>query len=93
LTPILLAFANLAINELLILLRTTEYQTSPYFFPDDTTYGNKFSICQPWNFYMMILLFGVNLLFTSSVLFHMRKKELLKDTVNFNLSERYFTPI
>lgn len=42
---------------------------------------------------MMILLFGVNLLITLWVLFYMRKKELLKNNVNFNMNERYFTPI
>ncbi|CAK58421.1 unnamed protein product (macronuclear) [Paramecium tetraurelia] len=93
LVPILLAFGNFAVNELIILLRTTSYQTSPYFYPNDQDADSKYSACEPWNFYMMILLFGANLIITVWVLFYMRKKELLKNTVNFNMNERYFTPI
>lgn len=41
---------------------------------------------------MVLLLAVVNLLITGLVYFFMRKKELLKDTVNFYAHERYFTP-
>ncbi|CAK88144.1 unnamed protein product (macronuclear) [Paramecium tetraurelia] len=90
--PILLAFGNFALNESIILLRTTSYQTSPYFYPNDKDFGDQFSACEPWNFYVMLLLFGVNFVFTLLVFFYMRKQELLKNTVQFNVNERYFTP-
>ncbi|CAD8048045.1 unnamed protein product [Paramecium primaurelia] len=93
LLPILLAFGNFAVNELIIQLRTTSYQVSPYFYPNDKDFGDQFSACEPWNFYMLILLFGVNIIFTFFVFFYMRKKELLKNTVSFNMNERYYTPI
>ncbi|CAD8144664.1 unnamed protein product [Paramecium octaurelia] len=95
LVPILISLGNFVVNELLLLLRSSPYQYSPYFFPDgDINNKNKDKgPCEPWNFYMVLLLTGVNLLITSCVYFFMRKKELLKNTVNFYPHERYFTPL
>ncbi|CAK88146.1 unnamed protein product (macronuclear) [Paramecium tetraurelia] len=94
LVPILITLGNFAINELLLLLRSSPYQYSPYFFPEgDINNQNKDKgPCEPWNFYMVLLLTGVNFMITGSVYFFMRKKELLKNTVNFYPHERFFTP-
>ncbi|CAD8059519.1 unnamed protein product [Paramecium sonneborni] len=95
LVPILITLGNFSINELLLLLKSSPYQYSPYFFPDgvlDDNYKDK-GPCEPWNFYMVLLLTVVNFLITGSVYFFMRKRELLKNTVNFYPRERYFTPI
>lgn len=41
---------------------------------------------------MVLMLAVVNLIITSVVYFFMRKRELLKDTINFYPNERFFTP-
>lgn len=41
---------------------------------------------------MVLMLAGVNFIITSVVYFFMRKRELLKDTINFYPHERFFTP-
>ncbi|CAD8204017.1 unnamed protein product [Paramecium octaurelia] len=93
LTPILITLFNFAINELILLMRSSPQQLSPYFFPsgntNDTENRDK-EPCQPWNFYVVLLLIAVNMIITSLVYFFQRKKELLKDTINFYNHERYY---
>ncbi|CAD8102386.1 unnamed protein product [Paramecium primaurelia] len=93
LTPILITLFNFSINELILLMRSSPQQLSPYFFPsgntNDTENKDK-QPCQPWNFYVVLLLIAVNLIITSLVYFFQRKKELLKDTINFYNHERYY---
>ncbi|CAD8114964.1 unnamed protein product [Paramecium sonneborni] len=92
LIPILITFGSFAVNEAVILSRSTLYQVSPYFNVNDLPQPKQLNPCDVWNFYMMILLFAVNILITGSVLLLFRKKELIKDSVRYKLKERYFTP-
>ncbi|CAD8204027.1 unnamed protein product [Paramecium octaurelia] len=91
--PILIAFGSFAANEAVILSRTTLYQTSPYY-PEyiNNNSNQKLDPCNPWNFYMMIVLFAVNIFITGLTLLYFRYKEQIKDNVRYKLKERYFTP-
>ncbi|CAD8196992.1 unnamed protein product [Paramecium octaurelia] len=94
LIPVLIAFGSFAANEAVILSRSTLSQNSPYFQSNeqDQESNPKLSPCNVWNFYMMILLFAVNILITGTTLLVYRKKEEIKDTVRYKMKERYFTP-
>ncbi|CAK92851.1 unnamed protein product (macronuclear) [Paramecium tetraurelia] len=92
LIPVLIAFGSFAANEAVILSRSTLSQNSPYFQTNEQDPNPKLSPCNVWNFYMMILLFAVNILITGTTLLVYRKKEEIKDTVRYKMKERYFTP-
>ncbi|CAD8114990.1 unnamed protein product [Paramecium sonneborni] len=82
---ILITIGNFAINEVIILSRTTPGLISPYF-------SQTQSYCQAWNFYMLLLLFAVNVIITLVVYFIKRKEEYTKDAVKFFNCERFYTP-
>ncbi|CAD8196723.1 unnamed protein product [Paramecium pentaurelia] len=92
LIPILITFGSFAANEAVILSRSTLNQNSPYFKTNEQEPNSKLNPCNVWNFYMMILLFAVNILITGTTLLLFRKKEEIKDTVRYKMKERYFTP-
>ncbi|CAD8102383.1 unnamed protein product [Paramecium primaurelia] len=92
LIPILITFGSFAVNEAVILSRTTLYQISPYYQQNVNNPNPKLDPCNQWNLYMMILLFAVNIIITGLTLLYYRSKEQLKDSVRYKLKERYFTP-
>ncbi|CAD8197010.1 unnamed protein product [Paramecium octaurelia] len=87
--PIVITVGNFAINEAIILSRTTPGLTSPYY-TNETT--KERTICSAWNFYMLLLLFAVNTIITLVVYYIKRKEEYTKDAVKFFNCERFYTP-